>query len=288
MNTKLVDWIVVQDRDPDNLPSRNTDTTVLLSDIRGFTSLSEDMPSQSVTGFLTGLNEALAQPLFVAEDQGHIAYTDKFMGDAVMNIFNNPHIALETAIRIRIQLQKFNDNPAAFFPAAPPGMHVDIGIGIASGPVTLGVMGHSRRLDYTPIGDTVNMASRLESLTKEYHAPILVNDVLYRSIRPEDFHLRHIDRIRVKGKMHPVDIYEEFSCDLPEVQSLKNEALIRFLELQEMYFAGKNWEDAIHLAEFLAQKGDPVAQIYGRRMRAISASPDLLAHWDGVYTFSEK
>jgi class 3 adenylate cyclase len=288
MNAKLVDWIMVRDHDPGDLPSVNTDTTVMMTDIRGFASLSEGMPSQSVTGFLIGLNEALAQPLFAAEDRGYIAYTDKFMGDATMNIFTDPQIALETAVKTRLQLQTFNKNPALFFKDAPAGMRVEAGIGLASGPVTLGVMGHSRRLDYTPIGDTVNLASRLESLTKEYHIPILINDALYRGITPESFYLRHIDRIRVKGKNHPFDIYEEFSCDAPDIRAFKIESISQFQELQEMYFSGNSWEDAIRLADSLSQSGDFTAEVYSRRMKAIFANPELFERWDGIYTFNEK
>jgi class 3 adenylate cyclase len=288
MNVRLVDWIVTRDRDPGALPSVNTETAVMLTDIRGFTGLSEGMPSQSVTDFLIGLNEVLSKPIFAVEDQGQVAYTDKFMGDAMLNIFASPSAALKTAVELRSQLKLFNANPGAFFKDAPPGMRVEVGAGVAYGPVTFGVMGHSRRLDYTPIGDTVNVASRLESLTKEYRTPILLNDALYQAIDPASFHLRHIDRIRVKGKEHPIDLYEEFSPDEPAMREQKIKLLPRFEELREMYFSGKNWAAATRLAEELIESGDYLPAIYLERMRNISADKELLARWDGVYTFTKK
>jgi hypothetical protein len=191
-------------------------------------------------------------------------------------------------VAFRSQLISFNSNPTAFFKDAPPDFSVKVGTGIAYGSVTMGIMGHSRRLDYTPIGDTVNVASRLESLTKEYHIPILINDSLYNALDPSQFNLRYIDRIRVKGRQQPFDIYEEFSADAPSVRETKISLAPRLRELQEMYFSGENWNDAVRLAEELAQTGDSVPRIYLERMRMLKAAPELFARWDGVYTFTTK
>jgi class 3 adenylate cyclase len=301
MNTKLVDWIVVQDRDPAELPSVNENNAIMFTDVRNFTGLSEGMPSQTLTDFLGALNEVLARPLFDYEDHGAVAYTDKFMGDGMMNIFTDPGVALEVAVKIRGQLRQFNREPRRFFRGAPEGFRVDIGTGIAYGPVTLGIMGHSRRVDYTPIGDTVNLASRLESLTKEYHVSILINDALYGAVDRSFFNLRHIDCVRVKGREHPVDIFEEFSADPAPIRNLKQKTLPRLTELQELYFSGRNWKDAIRLGKELARisletveryggrgPGDYLSFIYVKRMQTVMRDPDLLARWNGVYTFERK
>ncbi|GHV91853.1 adenylate cyclase [Spirochaetia bacterium] len=256
MNSRLVDWIVVQDKDPADMPSINVDNAIMFTDIREFTHLSETMSSQVLTDFLAALNEVLAKPLFAYQDQGYVAYTDKFMGDGTMNIFTDPTVALNAAVQIRTQLTLFNAEPIRFFKEAPPDMKVNVGTGIAWGPVTMGVMGHSRRVDYTPIGDTVNIASRLERLTKEYHVPIIINDVLYQMIDPSAFYLRHIDRIRVRGKDHPINIYEEFGSNSPQVVDLKLQQAARFKELQDMYFSGQNWEEAIRLAQELSRQAE--------------------------------
>jgi hypothetical protein len=218
-----------------------------------------------------------------------------------MNIFADPAIALKVAVDIRSQLDNFNRNPQSFFKDAPANFQVNVGTGIAFGPVTLGIMGHSRRVDYTTIGDTVNIASRLESLTKEYNTSILINDSLYAAIDPDLFHLRHIDRIRVKGRNQPVNIYEEFSADCDPLKEHKLKLLPEFKNLQEMYFSGRDWEDAIQLGEELTRRltvalrerkqkgpGDYLPAIYVKRMKNILGSPEHFAQWDGVYTFNRK
>jgi class 3 adenylate cyclase len=262
------------------------------------------MLPRTLTSFLSAVNEILAGPLFDAEDKGSVAYTDKLIGDGIMNIFTDPETALKTAIHIRKQLQLFNDNPRAFFPEASENMKINVGTGLAYGPVTFGIMGHSRRIDYTPIGDTVNLASRLETLTKEYHASIIINDQLYGALPDKSpFNLRHIDRIRVKGKSIPVDIYEEFSSNSPVVRDLKHAFRSRFAELQDMYFSGNEWDSAIRLAKNLMAHYKKVAVqynidpesppdhlpgIYLKRMKTIRANPGLMERWDGVYTFTQK
>jgi class 3 adenylate cyclase len=299
MNAKLVDWIVVQDRDPYDLPSVTEDNAIMFMDVRNFATISEGMSSQTLTDFLRSLNEILAKPLFEFEDRGCVAYTDKFIGDGTMNIFTDPAIALRVAVEIRTQLAEFNRTPQVFFSGNPA--RVNVGTGIAFGPVTLGIMGHSRRVDFTTIGDTVNLASRLESLTKEYLVSVLVNDTLYNAVDPGLFHLRHIDRIRVKGRSRPVNIYEEFSADSPPLRDMKLKLLPEFKALQEMYFSGENWKEAIALGEDLTQRlagtpgehhaegpGDPLPSIYVRRMKTILENPDYFARWDGVYTFNSK
>jgi hypothetical protein len=186
-----------------------------------------------------------------------------------------------------------------FFTGTPA--RVNVGTGIAYGPVTLGIMGHSRRVDFTTIGDTVNLASRLESLTKEYLVSILINDTLYNAVDPGLFHLRHIDRIRVKGRSQPVNIYEEFSADSAPLRDMKLKLLPDFKALQEMYFSGENWDDAIQLGNDLTRRitgalgehhlegpGDHLPAIYVQRMKTILENPERFANWDGVYTFDWK
>jgi class 3 adenylate cyclase len=302
MNARLVDCIIVQDHDPSELLSFNTRGAVMFTDIRNFTRISEGMTSQTTTDFLSALNEALAKPIFNFQDRGFVAYTDKFMGDGTMNVFNDPDIALEAAVEMRRQLSLFNKNPQRYFNNAPPDFRVDVGTGIAYGPMTVGVMGHSRRVDYTHIGGTVNLASRLETLTKVYRVSILINAELYRAVDPHSFNLRLVDRIRAKGMNEPVEIYEEFSSNSPIIRDLKIDMAPQFRELQELYFSGERWTDALNLAEELLllvddavrrnelgldSPGDPIIRLYASRMRSILRTPELLSNWDGIYTFNE-
>ena len=303
MNAKLVDWIIVHDRDPQDVPASNEEKVVMFSDIRRFTELSEGMASSDITQFLISVYELLAKPMYTGAAD-HTSYTDKFIGDCMMNIFVDPNAALKTAVIFRNQLDMFNANPHIYLKDIKlKASRIDIGTGIAFGEVTMGVMGHSRRLDYTPIGDTVNVASRLEGLTKEYHTPILLNNNMYRVINKNIFTLRHIDRIRVKGKKIPVDIYEEFSNNPPVVRDAKLEMQPQIAELQHIYFSGKNLDTALELARSIITQYDDTARrfglsrrkpldylpgIYAARIRHLRADPRLLERWDGVYTFTEK
>jgi class 3 adenylate cyclase len=299
MNPKLVDCIVVADKDPESLPSTNVEQAIMFVDVRNFTRISEGMSSQATTEFLFSLNKGLSIPLIEYEGTGAVAYTDKFMGDGMMNVFEKPEISLRTAVDMRLRLNDYNKNIRSLFPDTPDDFKIEIGAGISYGPVTLGVMGHPHRLDFTPIGDTVNIASRLEALTKIYHTPILVNEAIYQSVNKQNFTLRHVDKIRVKGKNLPVDIYEEFSTNIPEIRDIKLKLLPHLVELQEMYFSGKNWKRAEKLALTLLRRyrkaaltgspggkiADHLPYIYLKRMRTISGNPKLFQNWDGVYTF---
>ncbi|MDR0550744.1 MAG: adenylate/guanylate cyclase domain-containing protein [Spirochaetaceae bacterium] len=303
MNPTLVDWIVVKDRDPVDIPSKNESTAVMFTDIRNFTALSENMPSEDVTGLLRAVNEVVVRPLFELQDSGRVAYTDKFIGDAMMNIFLSGDDALNTAEQFHSQLDIFNADPKKYFQNTPDGIRINMGCGIAYGSVTLGVMGHSRRLDYTPVGDTVNLASRLESLTKMYHISILFNDSLYNSLdKPHEF-IRHIDDIRVKGRHDKVALYEDFRCNNPAIRDIKTSMKDSFDELRRLYISGEDWKGAYKLAYDIAaaysraaenmtladrQSVDYLPHIYTERIEMIMDDKFLRDTWDGIWTFTEK
>lgn len=303
MNPALVDWIVVQDRDPIELPSKNEKTAVMFTDIRNFTKLSETMPSQDVTGILMAFNELLVRTLFALQDSGRDAYTDKFIGDAMMNIFGSGEDAVNTAVKFRKQTAIFNANPRLYYKNAPPNLIVDIGCGIAWGNVTFGVMGHSRRLDYTPVGDTVNLASRIENLTRIYNIPILFNDTLYNSMLKKHEYIRHIDTIRVKGRNEVVTIYEDFSADHPYLRKLKLSMQKTYEKLRGFYVPGKDWDAAYSIAEKINTDyleivknlddtvkihADHLPYIYLERIQMILKDKTLRDNWDGVWNFTEK
>jgi class 3 adenylate cyclase len=153
-------------------------------------------------------NKELAVPIIEYESSGYAAYTDKFIGDGMMNIFENAEISLRAAVDIRLQPRKYNVNIKNFSPLCRIILELTLVREFPAGMVTFGVMGRPRRLDYTPIGGTVNIASRIEGLTKIYHTLILINHALYEKVNTENFVLRHVDKIRVKGKTLPVDMYE--------------------------------------------------------------------------------
>ncbi len=300
---KMVEWIN-GGNDPLNIPSVSTDAAVMFTDIRNFTTISEQIGDPArLTEFLNAFFEVSAKPVRDHQKTG-TAEIDKFIGDAMMIRFDDPVTSLKTAIEMRRQVRLFNKERQVIFEGNAPYLDpLEISIGIAYGPLTVGVMGYSGRLDYTSIGDTVNIASRVEGLTKEYHTPILINEYLFDKINPDHFNIRLVDRIRVKGKNKPINIYEEFSLNNPHVVDAKNKMLSKLSELQSMYFQGKDFDDAIKLADDLllyyenivrkynireSSLPDYLPLIYKERLIEIQNTPELIEKWDGVYTFTRK
>jgi len=303
MNTQLVDWIMVKDKDPEFIPPFNAEYAILFTDIRNFTTLTETAPLESLFKYLRKLNESMAQPMFKYEDSGYLAYTDKLIGDSTMNVFENPTVALKSALEFRTGLKEFNKKIAKQPDGKLKDVQVEIGCGLSFGHVIMGLMGHSRRLDYTALGDTVNLASRLEGLTKTYRMPVLFDEELYSKIKIENFTVRHIDKIRVKNRKKPVNLYEEFSGDNQLMLEIKSRLLPRIKELQYLYFSGQNWKAALKLAKELQKEClvatpdtvtgslryvDYLPFIYYKRMRSLMTRPHLMEKWDGVYTFTHK
>jgi adenylate cyclase len=180
--------------------------TVLFSDIRGFTSMSEQLPAEVVIRLLNEYLEAMAEVVF-----RHEGTIDKFIGDAVMAFWGAPvpvpdhaRRAAETALDMCAELRTLNDRWAA----AGIEQRLAIGVGIHTGEAIVGNIGSlTRKLDYTAIGDTVNLASRLEGLNKEYDTTILVSAAT-AAAAGGGYDMHDLGEVRVKGKEHGVGIYE--------------------------------------------------------------------------------
>ncbi len=179
---------------------KSKNLSILFCDIREFTSLTETLEPKTVVQFLNHFFTVMTEQI---ESQNGVI--DKFIGDAVFASFGlqNPELQSNHAILAAIRMQKA---------VSSLSIPIQIGIGIHSGEVILGSIGSERRSDYTSIGDTVNLASRIESLTKTYNCKILVSEstILALAGNPSTFPFsyREIDRVRVKGKKEPVTIFE--------------------------------------------------------------------------------
>jgi adenylate cyclase len=181
--------------------------TLLFSDIRGFTSLSERLPAETVIEMLNEYLERMAEVVF-----RHGGTLDKFIGDAVMAFWNAPipmedHAtrAVEAALDMLVELESLNEG----WRSAGAPARLQIGIGVNTGEAIVGNIGSlTRKLDYTAIGDTVNLAARLEGLTKEYQAGIIISEATLNELDASRYELRPIDEVRVKGKEQAVQIYE--------------------------------------------------------------------------------
>ncbi len=192
--------------DPPELGGTDKELTVFFSDIRGFTTLSENMTPQELVNHL---NEYLTAMTDLAIEYG--GTLDKYMGDAIMCFWGAPMpqqdhavLACKCALRQMQVLRGLNEK----WPAAK---HIDIGIGLNSGIMTVGNMGSTLRMNYTIMGDNVNLGSRLEAINKEYGTSVIISENTYALVK-DKFIARELDNIRVKGKNKPVIIYELVDC----------------------------------------------------------------------------
>jgi class 3 adenylate cyclase/CHASE2 domain-containing sensor protein len=184
------------------LGGEDKEITVLFSDIRGFTTLSERLTPQALVSHLNEYLSAMTEIIF--EYEGTL---DKYVGDEIMAFWNAPieqenhtELACRTALDQMKKLHELNSN-------WPPEKRLNIGIGLNTGVMTVGNMGSTSRMDYTLMGDNVNLGARLEGTNKVYGTNIIISEYTYEKIK-DMFVVRELDNIRVKGKKKPVKIYE--------------------------------------------------------------------------------
>jgi adenylate cyclase len=229
--------------------------SILFSDIRNFTTLSEQMTPQENFKFINSYLSCM-EPLIV-ENHGFI---DKYIGDAIMALFSEgADNAVKAGIAMLHALVEYNQHRDS-----AGDVPIQIGVGINTGSLMLGTVGGSNRMDGTVIGDAVNLASRIESLTKNYGVPMLITQQTFdRLTNPTDYAVRVIDKVRVKGKSKLVTVYEVFDADLPEVKAGKLATLEVFAGGLSLYNTNSFKEAAAMFADCLRQNpGDKVAQIY--------------------------
>ncbi|HEU4437793.1 MAG TPA: CHASE2 domain-containing protein [Methylomirabilota bacterium] len=194
---------IVRHRDDAKLAANRRRMTVLFSDIRGFTSMSEKMPPEEVVAFLREYLTAMTQAVF-----DHGGTVDKYIGDAIMALYNVPFEAPDHALRAVRTALEFQERlePLAERFAARYGGTLACGVGIHTGDAVVGTIGSEQRLEYTAIGDTINLGSRLEGLTKDFSVPIIISEATYAEVR-DHVSARDLGEVTVKGKMIPVKIY---------------------------------------------------------------------------------
>lgn len=180
--------------------------TVLFSDIRSFTSLSEKMSPEENFEFI---NSYLKQMGPIVRQ--HNGFIDKFIGDAIMALFNGEgEDAIKAGIQMLSELNEYNEKNRNTFKRPP----LEIGIGLHAGEMMFGTIGENNRMETTVISDTVNLASRIEGITKFYGVNFLISEHIYESLdHPEKFKIRYVDKVRVKGKNRPIKVFEVYSAD---------------------------------------------------------------------------
>lgn len=253
------------------------DLSILFSDIRGFTSLSEAVPANKVVEMLNHYFSSMNEAIF--EQRGTI---DKFIGDAIMSFWGAPireaqhaDLAVTAAMEMHRRLKIVNQwLQERGYPS------IQIGIGINSGKVILGNIGSVQKLDYTIIGDNVNLASRLEGLTKQYGVTIVISEYTYEQLQ-HSMPCYILDLVKVKGKQIPIRIYAPI-LDFEPQQAIALEQLCR--EAFDAYLQ-QDWSMAIELYEQLPE--GVLRSSFIERCRSYQQQPPA-ADWDGVFTMTSK
>ncbi len=258
------------------------DLTLMFTDIRGFTALSEELPPDEVVRLVNQHFDEMTSVLF-----RHWGTLDKYIGDAIMAFWGSPYPHQDharrgcaCALEMLARLEELNRESRA-----AGGRVLSMGIGLNTGPVNVGNMGSSKRITWTAVGDNVNLASRLEALTREYECGIVLSDSTFELVK-DSFLCRELDRIRVKGKLQPVVIYELLAPLGDGAQH--TELVARFADALHSY-RSRNWDEALRKFDALASQypDDGPAHIFRQRCLEFLASappPD----WDGVYVMKSK
>ncbi len=234
--------------------------SILFSDIRDFTSMSELMTPEETFQFINDYLSCL-EPAIVE----HGGFIDKYIGDAIMALFSqSADDAVKAGISMLTRLEEYNQNriQAGKIP-------IKIGIGINTGDLMLGTVGGKDRMDGTVIGDAVNLASRLEGLTKNYRVSLLVSHQTFLKLEnPNDYAIRLIDRVQVKGKSEMVTVFEVFDADPPEIKAAKLLTQSAFEQAIFLYNQQQYREAAELLEDCLSKNpGDRAFEVYLERIQ---------------------
>jgi len=262
---------------PDFSRSDRREMTVLFIDLKGFTSISEVLKPEElvylINDFFTHMGESIAN---------HDGVVDKYMGDAVMAFWGTPFcdqdqhatLACKTALAALDNFERFRKNVYARLGKEHQNLEVDLRIGVSTGFMTVGNIGSIASKSYTVMGNAVNFGSRLEGANKAYGTHVLISDRT-RALIGDQFFVREIDVVRVKGQQEPARIHEisKQAFDLPQFA----------IGLQA--YRQQQWPEAE--ASFGCHSDDYVSQAYLQRI-ALLQDKSLPADWDGVWTFQTK
>jgi adenylate cyclase len=259
--------------------------TILFSDVRGFTTLTESADSAAL---VKQLNEYFQE--MVAHVFAHQGSLDKFIGDAVMAVWGSivshgraqdAKNAVATALAMKRSLRVLNED------WRKRGMlEIAFGIGINHGEVIVGNLGSSEKMEMTVIGDPVNLASRLEGLTKEYHLDLLLGEQM-AALVGDTYILRTVEYVQVKGKTKPVDVFTVMGDGAAQTVSLPV-WLARYEDGVKLYRERKFSEAALEFQECLRkQPDDYLSSMYLKRCQALIENPPDES-WNGVFVMTKK
>ena len=268
----------------DILGGHSATATVLFSDVRSFTTLTEELGAQGTVSFLNEYFTIMVD--CIAREEGML---DKFIGDAIMAAFGLPIAhdddedrGVRAAIAMISGMWEWNEE------RAKKGLKpVDMGIGLNTDSVVSGNIGSPKRMDYTLIGDGVNLAARLESACKQYAARILISENTFNKLRGT-YRAREVDLVVVKGKTEAVGVYEVLDYHTPETFPNLMDTVNHFREGIRHYRAG-DWDKGIRSFKeaLAANPSDKLSQTYIERCQKLKKSPPK-GEWDGVWVMTSK
>jgi adenylate cyclase len=272
---------MIQDPDKLQLGGERRELTVLFADIQGFTSFSEKLEPEELTNFLNKFLTVMTHRIF--DHQGTV---DKYIGDAIMAIFGAPlyfedHAikGVEAALGMREELENVRKEWQNTLPET-----FDLKLGLNTGPMVVGNMGSDVRFDYTVLGDNVNLAARLEALTRQYGVSLLISEST-REPLGDDFLVMEIDLVRVKGKTKPVRVFDVLArCGTERDTEQQRQLADRFAEALE-YYRAQNWDAA--QKGFAVLGDDPASVVFSERCNLMKEEPPG-EDWDGVWTMKTK
>jgi class 3 adenylate cyclase len=263
------------------LVGENRVLSILFSDVRSFTTISEGLAPDDLVNSLNKYFEMMVDVIL-----SHNGIVDKYIGDAIMAFFgapvkhdDDPLQSVKTALDMMDKLKEFNR-----WEKKQGRSEFKIGIGINYGVVTVGNIGSEKKMDYTVIGDMVNLASRLEGLTKKYKESIIISGTLYHKIKGE-FPCRMIDKVIVKGKSKGVDIYSVYRSITPEIKT----GWDYFYLGQEHYYKRefkKGFEYFRKAQDYIPD--DFMSKIFEDRSAAYMLAPPDSGDWTGETILEEK
>ncbi len=265
-----------------SMESESREMTILFSDVRGFAAISKGLESQELSLLMNEFLTPLSRVIYK-----HRGIIDKYIGDCIMAFWGAPlpdkahaRNAILAGIEMLVTLQALQPR---FKEHGWPEIH--IGVGINTGNVSVGNMGSEVRVAYTVMGDEVNLASRLEGLTKQYGVGLIVGENTRKLVT--DFVYRELDHVRVKGKDRPVAIYEPLALVSEASKALQDEVKL-FHEMRRLY-RRQDWEQAeLQLMNLQRMSPDTALyRIYTERVVYFRKNPPT-AEWDGVFVFQAK
>jgi len=253
------------------------EATIFFSDIKGFTSISEKMEPTTMVNFINEYHSRISKSLL-----SNGAYLDKYMGDGIMAVFgvpiyrsNHPQMACESALENISQIKELNEY---FSSKKLPS--ISLRIGINTGDMIAGYIGSQERADFTVMGDSVNVAAKLEPANKIYDTKIIISEFTHNKIG-DTFVSREADIVRIGGRKDAIKIYE-----LIGKKGALSQKDSYFLELYEKglsAFRNKNWQDAIKYFEMavVLNSNDSLSKLYIARSKKFIDNPPL--DWDGIF-----